>query len=70
MVRATQDLPLGTRVAILIDPSVHKGQPHHRYQGKTGLVTEKRGRAYIIEIKDGGKIKRIIASPEHLKVVR
>jgi large subunit ribosomal protein L21e len=61
---------MGARVAIFIDPSVHRGQPHHRYHGRVGLITEKRGRAYVVEIKDGGKIKKIIASPEHLKVVR
>ena len=70
VVQATQDLPIGTKVTVLIDSSVHKGQPHHRYQGRVGLVTEKRGRAYVVEIKDGGKIKKIIAGAEHLKVVR
>jgi len=70
VVQATQELPIGAKVTIFINPSVHKGQPHHRYHGRIGLVIEKRGRAYIVEIKDGGKIKKIIASPEHLRVVR
>jgi len=70
VVRATQELPPGSRVTIILDPGVPKGQPHHRYQGRVGLVREKKGRAYIIEIKDGGKVKTIISGPEHLRVVR
>ena len=70
MVQATQELAIGSRVTIIIDPTVHKGQPHHRYQGRVGLIREKRGRAYVVEIKDGGKIKKVVSGPEHLRVVR
>ncbi len=55
-------------VHIIIDPSIHKGQPHPRFHGKTGKVTEKRGRAYIVEINDGNKAKKLIIRPEHLKM--
>ena len=55
-------------VHIIIDPSVHKGQPHPRFHGKTGKVSEKRGRAYIVEINDGSKAKQLIIRPEHLKM--
>lgn len=55
-------------VHIIIDPSVHKGQPHPRFHGKTGKVSEKRGRAYIVRIKDGDKPKKLIVRPEHLKI--
>jgi large subunit ribosomal protein L21e len=70
VVRATQEFSPGTRITIVIDPAIHKGQPHHRYQGMVGLIREKRGRAYVIEMKNGGKIKKIISGPEHLRVVR
>jgi large subunit ribosomal protein L21e len=40
-----------------------------RYAGRTGRILEKRGNAYVIEIKDGEKVKKIIASPIHLKVI-
>jgi large subunit ribosomal protein L21e len=43
--------------------------PHMRYAGRTGRILEKRGNAYVIEIKDGEKVKKIIASPIHLKVI-
>ncbi len=55
-------------VQIIIDPSSQKGQPHPRFHGKTGKVAEKRGRAYIVEINDGNKAKRLIVRPEHLKM--
>lgn len=67
--RVVQDIKLGDRVVILIDPSVHKGQPHARYHGRVGVVREKRGRAYVVEVRDGGSIKRIISRPEHLRMV-
>jgi ribosomal protein L21E len=35
-----------------------------------GVIYGKMGRAYMVQIKDGGKIKKIVAGPEHLKVVR
>jgi large subunit ribosomal protein L21e len=68
--QSVQDFPTGTRVTILIAPGVHKGAPHHRYQGRVGVIYGKMGRAYLVQIKDGGKIKKIIAGPEHLKLVR
>ncbi|MEM2889818.1 MAG: 50S ribosomal protein L21e [Candidatus Hadarchaeum sp.] len=67
--RAVQDLPVGTKVSIILDPSVVKGQPHHRYHGRTGLIRERRGRAYVVEVRDGGAIKKVISRPEHLRVV-
>lgn len=52
-------------VSITIDPS-HQQIPHPRFQGKTGPVVGKQGRAYYVAIKDGGKQKKILVSPEHL----
>lgn len=43
--------------------------PHAKFQGKTGKIVGKQGRAYFLQIKDGGKNKKILVSPEHLKVV-
>ena len=58
---------IGDKVVIKIDPSVHKGMPHPRFHGKIGTIIEKRGRAFVIEIRDGGKIKKVIARPEHIR---
>lgn len=64
-----QEFKEGDRVCIKIEPASHKGMPHPRYVGKIGIVKGRRGRAYIIEIRNGGKVKTIISRPEHLKMV-
>ncbi len=67
--RVIQDFELGAKVAVILDPSVVKGQPHPRYWGRIGVVRERRGRAYLIEVRDGGSIKKVISRPEHLRAV-
>lgn len=57
----------GDKVAIKIDSSIHKGMPHPRYQGKIGVISEKRGRAYVINLMEGKKVRTLIARPEHIK---
>ena len=61
------DYSVGDKVLISIDPAFHKGQPYRRYHGKSGIISEVRGRAYVVEVKDGGKTRQIIANAEHLK---
>ncbi|MBU7009461.1 MAG: 50S ribosomal protein L21e [Theionarchaea archaeon] len=65
--RILQEFDKGQYVHIDIEPSVHKGMPHPKFQGKTALVKEKRGSSYVLDIKDGSKHKTIIARPEHLR---
>jgi len=57
----------GQTVAIKISSNSHRGMPFRRFHGRTGKVLEQRGQAYIIEVRDGKKVKKIIACPEHLK---
>ena len=57
----------GDRVIIKIEPSSRKSMIHPRYQGKMGTVEGKRGSAYIVGTRLGGKKKQIQVSPEHLK---
>lgn len=64
--RAIKDYSEGDIVHIDIDPSVHKGMPHPRFQGMTGKVAEERGRAYVVEVKDGDATKQLTCRPEHL----
>ncbi len=64
--RAIQEYNEGDIVNIDIDPSIHKGMPHHKFHGKTGKIIGKRGRAYIVEVRDGNLMKEVIALPEHL----
>jgi large subunit ribosomal protein L21e len=57
----------GEQVSVQINPSVHKGMPHRRFHGKIGTILEKRGRAYIVEVRNGKQVKKIIALPNHIK---
>lgn len=61
------DYKHGEKVVIDIEPSVTKGMPHRRYQGKVGVVVRKRGRAYAVDVTQKDSVKRIIVLPEHLK---
>lgn len=61
------DYKIGEKVVIDIEPSVHKGMPHRRYQGRIGIVDGKRGRAYAVSVKQGDAVKEITVLPEHLK---
>ena len=45
------------------------GMPHPRYRGKHGVIVNKQGNAYIVEIRDGNKKKTLISYPVHLKKV-
>jgi len=57
----------GEKVVITIDPGIHKGMPHKRFQGKVADVVGKRGRAYVLEIPQRKTVKTIIATPEHIR---
>ncbi|MGC8585384.1 MAG: 50S ribosomal protein L21e [Thermoplasmata archaeon] len=72
MVQITRSLrrfDIGDRVAIDIEPSIHKGMPHHRFQGLVGIIAGKQGSAYIVELNINRVKKKIIAMPVHLKKV-
>jgi large subunit ribosomal protein L21e len=43
--------------------------PHPRYTGRVGKVVKKQGSAYVVDFYDGGKKKRLITRPVHLKVM-
>lgn len=60
----------GDKVVIKIDSSVHSGMPFRRFYGSHGEILSKRGRAYLIRVKDGGKEKVVIARPEHIRQVQ
>jgi len=65
--RFFQQFEVGQKVVIDVVPSERKGIPHRRYQGKVGVVVGKRGRAYLVDVKVGGKVKHLIIPPVHLK---
>lgn len=59
----------GERAVVKIDPSIHKGMPHKRFHGLTGIVVGTQGDCYIVQLKDGNKPKKVVARPEHLRKV-
>ena len=65
--RSFQSFEIGERVTILIDSSVQKGWPHNRFHGMTGIVMGKRGRAYLVDVRFGGRTKQGVVRPEHLR---
>jgi large subunit ribosomal protein L21e len=62
-----QDFEVGQRVIIDIEPASQKGMPHPRYQGRSGIVVGRKGRAFLVQIRDGSKVKTLITRPEHLR---
>jgi large subunit ribosomal protein L21e len=64
--RALQEFMDGDIVNIDLDPSIQNGMPHPKFHGRTGTVVQRRGRAYMVEVRDGGLMKEVIALPEHL----
>ena len=61
-----QTFDVGEKAHINIDPSVHKGQPHVRFQGLTGTVAGTQGKSYLLTVVVGSKEKQVIVRPEHL----
>lgn len=57
----------GDTVVLKIEPAVRKGVFHPRFQGKAGVVKNKKGACYEIGIKDKGKSKTIIVHPIHME---
>ena len=66
--RYFQELNEGDRVAIIKEKSIASSFPE-RLQGRTGIVESKRGRAYIVRIKEINREKRFIIEPIHLKKI-
>ena len=64
-----QVFEVGEKASIFLDPSIHHGMPAIRFHGKTGTVVGTQGRAYVLDVKDGNKIKTVLATPEHMRKV-
>jgi large subunit ribosomal protein L21e len=54
---------------VVIDPKAKFiGLPHLRYSGRHGVIREKRGKSYIVEVGDFNSKKSVIVGPVHLKL--
>ncbi len=61
-----QELKKGDNVAVAVEPSEAFYSPK-RMLGRTGVIEGKRGKAYIVKIRDFNKEKRFIIRPVHLR---
>lgn len=68
--KSLQKFEKGEQACIYIDPSIQKGQPHHRFHGLIGRVVGTQGNAYLVDVRVGNKIKHAIANPCHLRKVK
>lgn len=67
--RLVQTFNLGDKV--IIEPKAKFiGMPHLRYASKHGIITERRGKSYMVEVSDFAKKKKsIIVGSVHLKLI-
>lgn len=65
--RQLYEYNIGDRVCIDICPNYISTAPHKRYQGKIGVIVGRRGRAYEIKIRVGGKEKTVVTTKDHIK---
>mgnify|MGYP001562693184 CR=1 FL=1 len=64
-----QEISVGDIVSVVEEPAIQVGFPD-RMQGRTGVVEEKRGRAFMVKIKDQDEEKKFLIKPIHLKKIK
>lgn len=64
-----KQLKPGDRVSVKRELAIQSSFPK-RLQGRAGIIEEKRGKAYIVKIKDLNKEKRFIIQAIHLKKLK
>lgn len=63
------DFETGQIVQVNIDPAVHSGLPHGRYQGLTGTVIGKQGKVFCVRLDNGEQSADLFVHPAHLKSI-
>ena len=58
------------KIAIKIDPTIHKSMPHRRYQGNISKFIGWRGRALVVKTYNGNKPVTLIVRPDHVKIIK
>ena len=67
--RYFQELKTGDAVTVVREPAVQSSFPT-RIQGRTGLIEDKKGKTYVVKIKDQNKEKKFLIEPIHLKKIK
>jgi large subunit ribosomal protein L21e len=65
--QAVKTYEVGQKVLISAKAK-REGLPHLRYDNRHGIVVEKRGNAYVVEVNDMKKKKKIVVGSIHLKL--
>ena len=60
----------GERVAIHIEPAIPNGMPHPKFKGRSGVVLEKVGNSYKVEVSDKNAKKILVVGGVHLAKVK
>lgn len=63
-----QELKIGDKVAVKRELSINASYPP-RLQGRTGIVSGKKGRIFIIDLNDQEKPKQFLIDAVHLKKI-
>lgn len=54
---------------VVITPKARGGGlPHLRYSNRHGIIIEKRGKSYVVEVGDLGMKKQVVIGPVHMKL--
>ena len=54
---------------VIVSPKAKfEGLPHLRYSSRHGVVRERRGKSYVVEVGDFKMRKQIIVGPVHLRL--
>ncbi|MCR4336169.1 MAG: 50S ribosomal protein L21e [archaeon] len=61
-----QEIPIGSKVDIRIESSVHSGIPDKKFHGFTGAVIGKQGLAYLVELKK--QHVKLVVGAAHLDI--
>ena len=67
LTRYFQEFKNGDQVYLVAEPSYHGGTYHLMYHGKAGIVLDKKGTCYEVQIQDHNMAKMLIVHPVHLK---
>lgn len=66
--KALQSFEVGEKVVVDPDSRVQKNLPQRSFFGSVGIIIQKKGNAYTIEVRQQGKRpKRIDLLPVHIK---
>lgn len=65
--RLLKDFKVGDRVVISPNGRYHSGLPFRRFAGKVGIITEKRGRAFLVHLVK--ESKDVVVGKAHVKQI-